>query len=192
MARNFDVFLSEAPDVLAVHWGWAIALGIGIGVLGILAIMQARVSTVIAVRLLGALIFISALATLLFAFTVTGYWIDFIIHVLWASLVAIVGLVLLTRPTLSAEAITLLMSFYFFIEGAAIIGFALSSHIDGQWIHLTQGLMAWLLGALLLFGWPITGLWAIGTFIGIDLLFKGWAIIALGLGLRAISEGPLF
>ncbi|CAJ0882461.1 hypothetical protein AMST5_03339 [freshwater sediment metagenome] len=192
MARNFDVFLSEAPDVLAVHWGWAIALGIGIGVLGILAIMQARVATVIAVRFLGALIFVSAVATLLFAFTVTGYWIDFFVHVIWAFLVAIVGLVLLTRPTLSAEAITLLMSFYFFMEGAAIIGFALSSHIDGQWIYMTQGLMAWLFGALLLFGWPITGLWAIGTFIGIDLLFKGWAIIALGLGLRAISEGPLF
>ena len=36
MARHFDVFASEVPDLLAVHWGWAIALGIAIGVLGIL------------------------------------------------------------------------------------------------------------------------------------------------------------
>jgi uncharacterized membrane protein HdeD (DUF308 family) len=192
MARHFGVFASEAPDLLAVHWGWAIALGIAIGILGIFAIMHARVATVIAVRFLGALILVSAVATLLFAFAVTGYWIDFFIHVIWAFLVAVVGLVLFTRPALSAEAITLLMSFYFFIEGAAIIGFALSTHIESQWIYMTQGFMAWLLGALLLFGWPVTGLWAIGTFVGIDLLFKGWAIIALGLGLRAISEGPLF
>ncbi len=158
MTRHFDVLVSEAPDVLAVHWGWAIALGIGIGALGILAIMQARAATVIAVRVLGAVILISAVATLLFAFAVAGYWIDFFSHVIWASLVAIVGLVLLTRPTLSAETITLLMSFYFFMEGAAIIGFALSSHLEGEWVYLIQGFMAWILGALLLFGLsPVSG-----------------------------------
>ena len=48
--------------------------------------------------------------------------------------------------------------------------------------------MSWLSEFLLWAGWPFSGLWAIGTFIGVDLLLKGSAIVALGLSLRAISE----
>jgi uncharacterized membrane protein HdeD (DUF308 family) len=192
MPRQFDVFVSEAPDVLAVHWGWVIALGVVIGALGILAIVRARAATVIAVGFLGILLVVSAAAIFLFALSAAGYWTDFFVHVLWAALVAILGIMLLTRPAISAEAITLVISFYFIAEGLLIIGFALTSHLEGLWIYLTQGLFALLLGALLLIGWPFTGLWAIGTFLGADLLFRGWAIIALGLGLRAISEGKLF
>lgn len=189
--RQFDVFLTEAPDVLAVHWGWVIALGILIGALGILAIVRAQIATVLAVGFLGALLLVSGVAVFIFAFSAAGYWTDFFVHVLWAALVAIVGVILLTRPAISAEAITLVLSFYFIAEGFLIIGFAVASHLEGLWTYLTQGVFALVLGAILLMGWPFSGLWAIGTFVGVDLLFKGWMIVALGLGLRAISEGKL-
>lgn len=191
MQRQFDVFASEAPDLLAVHWGWVVALGVLIGSLGILAIVRARIATVLAVGFLGVLLVVSAASIFLFAISAAGYWTDFFVHVLWAALVAIVGIILLTRPRTSAEAITLVISFYFLAEGLLIIGFALTSHLDNLWIYFTQGLFALILGALLLSGWPFSGLWAIGTFIGADLLFKGWSIIALGIGLRSISEGNL-
>jgi uncharacterized membrane protein HdeD (DUF308 family) len=191
MQRQFDSFVSVAPDVLAVHWGWVIALGIFIGALGILAIIRARMATFIAVGFLGALLIVSAVSVLIFAFSAAGLWTDFFIHVLWAVLLAIVGIMLLTRPAISAEAITLLIAFYFIAEGILVIGFALTSQIEGLWMYLLQGGVALVLGALLLTGWPFTGLWAIGTFLGIDLLFKGWGIIALGFALRAISEGNL-
>lgn len=56
MTKPFDVFVVEAPDVLAVHWGWALALGAVIVALGILAIMRARAATQIAVGFLGVLL----------------------------------------------------------------------------------------------------------------------------------------
>jgi uncharacterized membrane protein HdeD (DUF308 family) len=34
--------------------------------------------------------------------------------------------------------------------------------------------------------WPVTGLWVIGLFVGIELLFYGVAWIALALHLRAM------
>ncbi len=191
MSRQFDVFVAEAPDLLAVHWGWVVALGVLIGALGILAILRAQIATVLAVGFLGVLLVVSAAAIFVFAFSAAGYWTDFFIHVVWAILVAIVGIILLTRPAIGAEAITLVVAFYFIAEGLFIVAFALFSHLEGLWIYLTQGFFAFLLGALLLIGWPFSGLWAIGTFLGVDLLFKGWAIVALGLGLRAISEGKL-
>ena len=192
MPTNFEFLTVEAPDILAVHWGWVVALGIAVGLLGSLAIMRANIATAIAVRLLGFLIFMSGVAVLLFSFATQGYWIDFLVHILWASLIVAAGLALLMWPTIGAEAITVIIAIYFFAEGMTFIGFAFASHIDGMWIFLIQGMFAMLLGGLLMIGWPVSGLWAIGTFIGIDLLFKGAQIIALGLGLRAISEGSIF
>jgi uncharacterized membrane protein HdeD (DUF308 family) len=40
------------------------------------------------------------------------------------------------------------------------------------------------LGGLILAQWPASGLWVIGLFVGIDLIFYGFAWIALAAGLR--------
>jgi uncharacterized membrane protein HdeD (DUF308 family) len=187
MQRQFDIFVGEAPDVLAVHWGWLIALGVGLVVLGFVAIWRARAATLISVGFLGAVLLVSAVAVLVFAFSLAGYWTDFFVHVLWAVLVGIIGLILVTRPAISAEAITLVIAFYFIATGVLGIGYALSSHIEGEWLYVLDGLVSTVLGCLLLSGWPLTGLWAIGLFIGIDLILKGSSIVALGLSIRAIS-----
>jgi uncharacterized membrane protein HdeD (DUF308 family) len=192
MKKPFDIFMMEAPDALAVHWGWALFLGLAIGALGVFAVIRSRAITQMAVSFYGILFLVSSVLIILFDFSLAGFWPDFFVHVLWASLVGIVGFILLSRPLQSAEALTLLISFYFIVGGLATIGFAFSSHVDGLWIHLVQGGTSFLLGFILLAGWPITGDWAIGTFIGVDLLFKGSSIIAMALGLRAISEGGLF
>jgi uncharacterized membrane protein HdeD (DUF308 family) len=189
--KPFDNFPAEAPDILAIHWGWALGLGAAIVALGVLAILRARAATQMAVRFFGVLLVVTAVGVLFFDFSVAGLWSAFFIHVLWAALVGIVGVMLFTRPLAGAQAITLLLSFYFFVSGFATIAFAISSHLDGIWIYLSQAAVSLFLGAFLLVGWPFTGNWVIGTFIGVDLLFKGFSIVALGLGLRAISEGPL-
>jgi uncharacterized membrane protein HdeD (DUF308 family) len=184
MTRQFDIFVNEAPTALTIHWGWLVALGVVLAILGLVAIWRATAATLIYVGFLGAVLIVAAVAVLVFAFSLTGYWIDFFIHVLWAVLLAVIGVILLTRPAISAEAITLAIAFYLIASGLFSIGFAFSSHIQGEWLYAFQGLISAFLGALLLLGWPITGLFAIGLFIGIDLILKGAAIVALGLSLR--------
>lgn len=187
MQKQFDMFMLEAPDVLAVHWEYPILLGVLLAILGVVAIWKAGAATIIYVRLLGLLTLFGAAAVLGFSATLSGYWTEFFVHVLWAALIGLVGLVLLLRPAVGAEAITLMISVYFLSSGAATIWFAHAGHVDNLWIYVTEGLINLGLGVMLLAGWPITGVWAIGTFIGVDLLFKGCAIVALGLSLRAIS-----
>jgi uncharacterized membrane protein HdeD (DUF308 family) len=192
MPTRLSDLATEAPDLLAVHWGWIIALGVLIATLGILAIWRAQLATTLAVGFLGAIVLVSGVSVLLFAFFTGGYWTDLFIHVVWAILVILVGVMLLVRPMIGAQALTLLIAGYLIVEGVAIISFAFATHVEDIWSYLTQGAISLLLAALLIVGWPITGLWAIGTFVGIDLLLKGWMLIALGLGLRTVSEGALF
>ncbi len=189
MTKQFDVFMLEAPDVLAVHWGWTIVLGCIVALVGIVAIWKANAATLISVGLLGALALTGAVLVLFFSFTLAGFWTEFFVHVLWAVVLGVTGLILLLRPTVGAEAITLVIALYFLVSGIMTIGFALSARVDNLWIYLTEGAINSVLGLILLVGWPFSGLWAIGTFIGIDLFLKGSAIVALGLSLRAISEG---
>jgi uncharacterized membrane protein HdeD (DUF308 family) len=40
------------------------------------------------------------------------------------------------------------------------------------------------MGFLLLAQWPASGLWVIGLFVGIDLIFRGWTWIRLALDLH--------
>ncbi len=189
MEKPFDIFAQEAPDILAVHWGWPIALGVALVVLGVLAVWRAGSATRIAVRFLGFIVLLAGISVLAFAFSLAGYWVAFVAHVFWALLIAITGLVMLTRPGLSAEALTLMIAFYFIAFGIFEIGFAFFSRVESPWLFATEGLVTAGLGLLLLVGWPFSGIWVIGTFVGIDLIFKGVAIVALGIGLRAISEG---
>jgi uncharacterized membrane protein HdeD (DUF308 family) len=79
------------------------------------------------------------------------------------------------------------MSAYFIVGGAfEVIAPLVTSLPDAGWYVLNGGVSV-LLGIMVLAQWPISGLWAIGTFVGIDLLFHGITWIKFALGVRAIQ-----
>jgi uncharacterized membrane protein HdeD (DUF308 family) len=47
-----------------------------------------------------------------------------------------------------------------------------------------------LLGNLIWRQWPVSGLWVIGLFIGIELIFDGWALAMLGITARTLPAEP--
>jgi uncharacterized membrane protein HdeD (DUF308 family) len=51
---------------------------------------------------------------------------------------------------------------------------------DYGWLLLASGLIAIAAGAVIISGWPVSGLWVIGLFVGIDLLSYGfwWLVYA--------------
>jgi uncharacterized membrane protein HdeD (DUF308 family) len=51
------------------------------------------------------------------------------------------------------------------------------------WLAL-DGLITIVLGLLVLSQWPASGLWVIGLFVGINLIFYGLGWIAIAFGLR--------
>lgn len=53
---------------------------------------------------------------------------------------------------------------------------------------LRNGPITLLLGIFVWAHWPSTGLWVIGMFIGIDLIFSGWAQVMLASGVRRLSS----
>jgi len=175
----------DIPGEIIHNWGWFLVFGIGLVALGVAAIIRSVAATVVSMLFFGWLLLIAAGIEV--AQTVmAGRWAGMFQHLAAAVLFGVVGLLIVLRPVVTAEILTLLMGAFFLATGLfQIVAPALTSLPDWGW-HVLNGLITLLLGLLVLAQWPVTGLWVIGLFVGIELLFYGVAWIALALHLRAM------
>ena len=63
------------------------------------------------------------------------------------------------------------------------LGFNMKGGTPWGWV-VASGLITLLLGIIILIHWPVSSLYVLGIFLGIDLVFAGASWIGLGLGLR--------
>jgi len=180
---EIDVLLVRIPNEMIHNWGWFLAFGIGLVLLGIAAVTRSVKATVVSMSFFGWLLVMAAGIETLQAFLV-GHWAGFFQHLLAAVLFGVTGALLVRRPVISAEVVTLFMALFFLMSGLFQLVSALVIHLPGWGWHAVNGIITCVLGVLVLAQWPVSGLWTIGLFVGIDLVFYGWAWVALALDLH--------
>ena len=173
----------QASPEMIHNWGWLFAFGIALVVIGVAAVIRSFAATVASMVVFGWMLLFAGVVEFINAFMV-GHWSGFFLHLLASILFVVTGFLLLIRPTISAEVATLVMSMFFLTGGLFEFVAACWTHQAGWGWQAFDGANSSLMGLLLLAQWPLSGLWAIGLFIGIDLIFAGWAWAALALGLR--------
>ena len=182
MNGSIDVIIGATPEMIR-NWGWLLAFGVGLMVLGVVAVVRAATATIASMVFFGWLLVLASVIQFVEAFMV-GHWAGFFLHLLIAILFGVVGLLMVVRPVISAEALTFLMSVFFLLGGLYQLVAAMWSHLPGWGWHALNGIVAAVMGVLILAQWPVSGLWVIGLFVGIDLIFYGWAWVALALALK--------
>jgi uncharacterized membrane protein HdeD (DUF308 family) len=173
----------QVPAEVIRNWGWFLAFGIGLGILGLLAVFRAAKATVVSMVFFGWLLVFAAIIEIVLAFMV-GTWSGFFLHLLAGILSGVIGFMLLTKPVTSAEAITMVMALFFIVLGVYQIIAPLVVHLQGWGWWVLEGIVSAVLGILILAQWPASGLWVIGLFIGIELIINGSALIMFALGLH--------
>jgi len=181
-----DVLIIRVTPEMIQHWGWFLAFGIVLMALGIAAIVRATTATVASVVIFGWLLIFAGIFEFVAAFMV-GNWAGFFLHLLMAILCFIVGIMMLTRPVMSAEAWTLVISIFFLVGGLYELISSLYYHLPGWGWQATAGVISTILGVLVAVGWPATGFWVIGLFIGIALVSYGFAWIMLAVQLHKMQ-----
>jgi uncharacterized membrane protein HdeD (DUF308 family) len=181
-----DVLIINVTPEMIHHWGWFLAFGIVLLVLGIAAIVRSTTATVASLVVFGWLLVFAGIAEFVTAFMV-GNWAGFFLHLLFAILFVIIGILMLTRPVMSAEALTLVMSVFFLVGGLYQLIASLWSHLPGWGWQAASGIVSTILGILVAAGWPASSLWVIGLFVGIELVFYGCTWIALAIGLHKMQ-----
>jgi uncharacterized membrane protein HdeD (DUF308 family) len=123
----------------------------------------------------GWLILIAGVAHLVYAWSERGAG-----AVLWQILIGMVYLVaafyMLMRPVSGVVALTLVLGVYIALEGVFELAlFSLVRKQPGSIWFLIDGLVSLLLAGLIFFHWPSSSVWAVGTLVGVSLLFSGIA-----------------
>src|SRR5947208_5540455 len=97
---------------------------------------------------------------------------------LWQLLLAIVygaaGLMLLFRPLAGLAWLTLVLATFLLIEAVLefVLYFNIRHRVNATWV-LVDAIITLLLGILIWAHWPSSSIWAIGTLIGVSLIFSG-------------------
>jgi uncharacterized membrane protein HdeD (DUF308 family) len=171
-------------------WGWFVGLGVLLLVLGFLCILGEVATTLITVLVLGWLLLFSGVMALVHAFR-TRTWSGFFLYLLSAVLRVFTGFMLVRYPLIGALSLTLLLASLFIVGGVfRAVGAASLQFPRWGWTAVS-GIIAVALGVLLLVQLPASSLWFLGLAVGIDLLFEGSGLIALGTALRSGTMASL-
>lgn len=178
VARNRGLFIFE---------------GIVLLVLGTLALLAPFIATLAATVFFGVLLLVSGvtglIATLRSVRTAPGYG--------WSLLSAlagiVAGIVLLVWPLPGAFSLTAVLIAFLFVEGVISIMYALEHRkaLSGRWgWMLASGIADVVLGLILVLGLPGSAQWALGVILGINMIFGGWALIAMATSARSSTSTP--
>jgi uncharacterized membrane protein HdeD (DUF308 family) len=170
---------------LRAKWGWIVALGVVYLLAGFIALGSVVVATVASVLVVGVMMMIIAgVAEVFSAFQVKS-WGKFLLWVLLGALYIIAGFVTFENPLLAAALLTLILGASLVASGIMRIILAFSMKQETPWIWiLLSGVITLLLGLLILAHWPVSSLYILGLFLGIDLIMAGAGWIGLGFGLH--------
>jgi uncharacterized membrane protein HdeD (DUF308 family) len=177
---------SANPDIepLQAKWGWIVALGVVYVIAGFIALGSILTATVVSVYLVGIMMIIAGVAEVVGAFQING-WGKFLLWVLLGVLYIVAGFVTFQNPLLAAAVLTLILGAALVASGIMRIILAFSVQQETPWVWvLLSGLVTLVLGGLILARWPISSLYILGIFLGVDLVIAGAGWIGLGLGLR--------
>jgi uncharacterized membrane protein HdeD (DUF308 family) len=168
---------------------WSIALSVLLILAGLFAILIPPISGLAVTLFIGWAMIISAIAHFIFAFKThtTG-------SLLWELLLGAVylfaGGYLLFHPLAGLLSLTLLLAAYLLIEGILelINAFQVRPRHGYGWL-IFDGIVTLILAFMIWRTWPSSSAWAIGTLIGISMLFSGISRLMLSLtAKRAFSQ----
>ena len=175
-------------EELRRSWGWFLGLGIGLIILGVIAIGSAFFMTIASVWLFGWILIIGGVMEVVHAFW-HQRWAGFFLDLLTGVLYVVAGGMMVNNPQESALLLTLLIAMFLVFEGVLRIVAALAVRYPHWGSVLVNGVISLVLCMLIWRRWPVSGLWVIGLFVGIEKLFSGMSWVTLGLSVRALSTG---
>lgn len=165
---------------------WYTLLGFGLIILGAVAMYFAFFTTLISMVALGALLIAGGIVEAITAWKFTK-WSTFLVHLLFGIVYLVCGLFIIFYPMINAVTLTLVLAAFFVVAGVSRIIVAFRRPLPHKTWIVFSGVLSVILGILLWLQWPASGLWVIGFFVGIDMIFAGATLLQLAIFSRTIQ-----
>lgn len=174
-------------ETIGQKWAWFLGLGILLVVLGMVAIGSSVTATVVSMIFVGYLMIVGGVLQTLHAIVMRS-WSGFFLDLLAGVLYTVVGGLIVGHPGSTAIALTLMIAISLILSGVFRIVAAITVNFQNRiWIGL-NGLVNLFLAYAILSSWPASGLWVIGLFIGIDMIFNGWSLIMMSFVAKKVNS----
>ena len=145
-----------------------------------IALGSVVIASLAVAMVIGTLMLLGGVAEIVGAFWCRG-WSGFFLHLLSGVLSIVIGVMFLRAPLDALAALTLLAACFLIVGGVFKIVAALSYKFAAWGWPLFSGIIDLVLGVMIWQEWPASALWVIGMFVGINMVFRGFNWIGLGL-----------
>ena len=180
-------------DAFGAHWRLMMFQGVVMIILGVLAVAAPVIATIAIDIYVGWLFLFSGVIGLIALFS-SHHIPAFLWTLITAALSIALGILLIWKPVEGALSLTFVLTAFFLVEGVFQIATSLvyRDSLPGTWgWMLASGVSDLLLVAIIVLGWPATGIWVLGLLVGINLFMSGWAIVMMAFaGRQATKTAP--
>jgi uncharacterized membrane protein HdeD (DUF308 family) len=167
-----------------------LAMGVALILLGGAAVGLSFSATLATVQVFGILLLVGAIFQVVTALW-GRCWRGSFLHLLAGVLYLIAGVFTIEDPLEVVMGLTLLVTASLLVCGVLRIIQSAIERFDGWGWEFLNGTVSLLLGMAIWRQWPLSGLWVIGLFVGIEMLFSGLSWVMLGLAVRPSSTAAL-
>ena len=180
---NNDMNTLSQPGGKRLKW-----LGIAMLFFGGIAVMAPAVAGTWVVYIIGAVLLVAGITQLVSGFQAEG-WGAKVIPLILGVITTLAGLGVLGNPILGLGTLTLLLVIFFVAEGIWKIIASLGYRPAEGWLWLlASGVISLLLGLLIWNQWPVSGLWAVGIMVGVNLISTGVSLIVLASAIKELAR----
>ena len=156
---------------------WAIFMGVLTAAIGVAMILYPMATATVTTIFFGGALIIASITTLVFASYAGGPG-PFILKILLSIVYAIGGIGLLVNPILGVATLTIALGTMLVFQSLVEFAVAIYYRKEIPWGGLVaSSLLSLALGLMILFQWPFSSTWAIGTLVGVAVMTAGFTRI---------------
>lgn len=168
--------------------GWLMVLGIVEIVAGALAIGGPLVAGLAVTVMVGIAFLMAGGARLVGAFMADSFGAGTLTF-LWGLVVTVTGFYFLMRPGMGLVTLTLVIAVVLFMDGITriVVSFKMKPVKGWGWM-LAGGIVSVIFAVMIGKQFPESGVWLVGTLVGVSLLFEGFTTLSVAGAARAAAS----
>jgi len=190
-ARERPTALSVVPGgrsgATRRHWAPSVVLGVAVMVLGFVALGAIGFATLASARILARFLVLAGILQTTHAFCVRRRD-GFTRHLLAGALSLVAGVLLIANPAANARSLAIFVAAFFMLAGMVRSVAAYAFRGPGHRYAATRDVLAMLLAVMIAVEWPLSGVWAVVTLVGLDLIFDGWSLVMSGVAVYELGH----
>ena len=166
--------MTQTNDAVGGQFTW---LGIALIVLGIAAILTPAAAGSAVVVVIGLILLAAGVAAAIRGLQAATAM-EKVLGMVVGVVTALAGVAVLGHPLFGLSLLTLLLAGYFVVDGVCkvIVSFRFRRARGWLWLLISGG-VSLVLGVLIWSQWPMSGLWAVGVLVGLNLMSTGFALM---------------